>query len=90
MNGNNYGPLEKWEVAPECYKKLNLKEKEYAIIVNPATGRGMYIVVKINGVMRYHIYIDSVQLPGFRQVPATFKWFNNLNPVVVSIAGFYW
>jgi hypothetical protein len=57
----DYAPVEEWFEAPERYANLPLQEGEVTVIVESTTGRGLYLVAKLRGIVRYVGYLDSVK-----------------------------
>ena len=65
----SYAPVELWQEAPEQYNHLGINNGEYAIIIDSHTGRGIYVVAKVKGVVRYCAYTDGNRVVnGFQKV----------------------
>jgi hypothetical protein len=65
-----YEPVQNWAEVPDCYSNLLLREREYTVIIDPRTGRGVYVIARLGNVIRYTAYIDrSPMKQGFLKVP---------------------
>jgi len=69
MEKEYYLPMEQWFEAPERYANLPLNNGEFTVIIDSTTGRGLYLIAKMKGVVRYTAYLDSVKFDeGFTKV----------------------
>jgi len=66
---DNYEPVKDWTEAPDPYSRFPLNDREYTVIIDPHTGRGVYVVARLGNVTRYSAYIDgSPMKQGFTKV----------------------
>jgi len=66
---NSYPPVEEWVQAPDHYKNLGLNNGEYTIITDLRTGRGIYVVARVEDIIRYCVYMDgNLHVEGFQKV----------------------
>ncbi len=52
-----YPPVSEWEKTNEDYN-VSLRDMEYTVIVHRTTGRGLYLVAKVEGKLRRYPYLQ--------------------------------
>ena len=80
VHREKYPPVSEWEKTDKYSIKLN--DGEYTIITHRTTGRGLYLLVKINGVLRVHPYLQYGKFQeNFKLVPVVRNW-QSIGPTV--------
>ena len=59
-----YALVEEWGDAPANFGGLPLRNGEYTVIVDPHTGRGLYLVANMKDSIRCTSYLDGVKFKG--------------------------